>query len=569
MGRSVTSGLARRSGAPLSAIGAPELRFFLVVEVAMNHRMLSAFLFVALLGSTGTAIAGDTALDVVQYPDKRSVDVPFIATERAPAGASLEAEVKLAEGQARIDLSYGKMQPAALFGGNVAAYVVWCVSRSGVVENLGELFVEDESGSTRYQTGMKEFAMFVTAEPVPGVWHPSDMVVFRSGPTKSKYAKNSTQAFPALAAPPRHDHESIGALTWKPGTEPLVLYQARRAYEVGTEIGLEKYDEKAMREAQTTLAQATNSTKAGGSSKAVTDYARRTMALVATAARAMNKAEQERAEAEAAAKRQAELDALAQKADEARRSAEAADAARQQAEDAERRAQELRSKAEMEKGEAEKAKADMAAAAAALEAQKKDLESRMAGLQAEKDAAERAKADLASTAAGLEAQKRDLEAQTAALSAENQRIEAERDALSKRLTGALATVADTQNTARGVVVNLSDILFDTNEATLKPDARLALAKLTGVLSVFPNLNLRVEGYTDSTGSDAINDRLSRERAAAVAVFLKGQGIAETRMKSEGYGAKFPKAPNDTSEGRSKNRRVEIILAEGTIAAPAG
>ncbi|HET7451528.1 MAG TPA: hypothetical protein VFL12_02210, partial [Thermoanaerobaculia bacterium] len=183
----------------------------------MNARALSVLFSVLALGAAATAVADDAMLNVVQYPDKRGVDVPFVATERAPAGASLEAEVKLAEGQARIDLSYSKMQPAALFGGNIAAYVVWCVSRSGVVENLGELFVEDASGSTRYQTGMKEFAMFVTAEAVPGVWHPSDMVVFRSGPTRSKYAKNSTQAFPALAPAPKHDHEAIGSLVWKEG----------------------------------------------------------------------------------------------------------------------------------------------------------------------------------------------------------------------------------------------------------------------------------------------------------------------------------------------------------------
>ncbi len=521
----------------------------------------------ALLGAAARVWATDATLNVVQYPDKRTVGVPFTATDRAPAGASVEAEVKLTEGQARIELSYDKMQPAALFGGNVASYVVWSVSRSGVVENLGELFVEDAHGSVRYQTGMKEFAMFVTAESVPGIWRPSDMVVFSSEPTKSKYAKNSTLAFSGFGAAAPHDRESIGSLTWR-GQEPLVVYQARRAYEVGTEIGLEKYDEKAMGEAKTTLAQATNSMGPGGSSKAVTDYARRTVALVTTAAHAMYKAQQEQAAAEAAAKRQAELDALSQKATEARQSAEAADAARQQAEAAERRADELRSKAEMEKGEAEKAKAEMASAAAALEAQKKDLESRMAALQAEKDAADKAKADAAAAAAALESDKQNLQTEMAALSAEKERVQAERDALARRLVGALATVADTRSSARGVIVNLSDILFDTNKASLKPEAQVALAKMTGVLSVFPNMNLRVEGHTDSTGTDAINEKLSRDRAASVVTFLQGQGIAATRMISDGYGSRIPVASNETKEGRAKNRRVEVVVAEGVIAGPA-
>jgi outer membrane protein OmpA-like peptidoglycan-associated protein len=481
--------------------------------VSLTILLIAVFLAAAAIASAATELS----LNIIQYPDRRSVVVPFTPTGRGPTGASLQAEVELREGQARIDIDYRKMQPALLFGGNITCYVVWAVSRAGLYENLGELFIDGENGDARYQTGMKEFAMFVTAEPVPGIWRPSDMVIFEAGPTNSQYAKNSTLAFSAFGPALKHDRESIG-LTRYEGKEPIALYQARKAYEGGTELGLEKYDAKSMTEAQTTLAQAMNSQGHGGSSKAVTDYARRTVALVTTAARAMYKAQQEKAEAEAAAKRKAELDALSQQAETAQQSAAAADAARRQA--------------ELEKADAERAKAEIAAAAAALETQKKDLETQMAALAAEKE-----------------------------------KTEAERDALAKRLTGALASVADTQNTARGVVVNLSDILFDTNKATLKPEAQLTLAKLTGVLSVFPNLNLRVEGYTDSTGTDEINNKLSRDRAASVVEFLQSEGITGSRMTSDGYGSKFPAASNDTKEGRAKNRRVEIVLAEGVIAAP--
>ena len=113
-------------------------------------------------------------------------------------------------------------------------------------------------------------------------------------------------------------------------------------------------------------------------------------------------------------------------------------------------------------------------------------------------------------------------------------------------------------------MNLPDILFDTNKATLKQNAREALAKLAGIVSLFPNINLRIEGHTDSTGGDAINVPLSRERAQSVMDFLKSQGVAASRMSAEGYAARIPVADNSTPEGRSKNRRVEIILAEGTI-----
>ena len=513
-----------------------------------------------------SALAGELTLNVIQYPDRRSVDVPFVTTDRAPTGATLTAEVNLKEGQARIDITYKKMQPAALFGGNINAYTVWAVSRAGLFENMGELWIDGENGDGRFQTGMKEFAMFVTAEPVPGIWRPSDMVIFSSGPTTNQYSKNATLQFNALAVAMKHDRESIGLLKWT-AKEPIPLYQARRTYEIASEMQLEKYDENSMREAKTTLAQATNSQGSGGSSKAVTDYSRRTVALVTTAARAMYKAAQEKAAAEAAAKRQAELDALSNKAAEAAKSAAAADAARKQAQEAEANANALRSKAEMEKNEAEKAKADMAAAAAALEAQKKDLEVEMASLKAERDGADKSKADAVAATAALDAQKRDLESQMASLAVENQRVTAERDAMAQRLLGALMLVADTQNTARGVVVNLSDILFDTGKATLKTEAQVSLAKMCGVLAVFPNLNLRIEGYTDSTGTDEINDKLSRDRAAAVMVFLQGQGIQGARMTSDGYGSKFPVASNDTNEGRAKNRRVAVVVAEGVIAAP--
>ena len=521
----------------------------------------------ALSALAACGAAAEWQLNVIQYPDKRSVDVPFTATSRAPAGATLEADVKLADGQARIDLSYKRLQPAVLFGGNVTAYVIWSVSRGGVFENLGELTASDESGSVRVQTGMKEFAMFVTAEALPGIWRPSEMVVFASGPTDDKYSKNSTLAFSSFGPAPRHERESIGSQRWQ-GSEPLELAQARKAVAMGEEMHLATYDEKAMREAETTLAQATNSLGTGGSRKVVTDYARRTTALVTAAARAKYKADQEKAEAEAAAKRKAEVDALNQKAATAQQSAAAAEAARRQAEDAEQRANALRTQAEMEKGEAERSRAEMTAAAAALAAQKSQLELEMAELQAQKDAAERAKADLAATAAALDLQKQELEAQTASLTVSNERIRAERDALADRLVGALASVAETHNTARGVVVSLPDILFDLNQATLKPASQITLAKLAGVLSVFPNLNLRIEGYTDSTGTAEINEKLSNGRAVSVVAFLKTQGIADGRMTGVGYGARYPVASNDTKEGRAKNRRVEIVLAEGVIAAPA-
>ncbi len=149
-----------------------------------------------------------------------------------------------------------------------------------------------------------------------------------------------------------------------------------------------------------------------------------------------------------------------------------------------------------------------------------------------------------------------------ALEEQSAALEREKAELSTRLQGALSQVADTQKSARGMIVSLPDILFDINEATLKNEAKIVIAKLAGILLILPELNLRVEGHTDSTGSADYNQGLSERRAAPVRDFLAQQGIGGQRMISVGYGLTRPVADNSTREGRARNRRVEIVIAEG-------
>jgi outer membrane protein OmpA-like peptidoglycan-associated protein len=98
---------------------------------------------------------------------------------------------------------------------------------------------------------------------------------------------------------------------------------------------------------------------------------------------------------------------------------------------------------------------------------------------------------------------------------------------------------------------------------------VVLAKLAGILLIMPELNLRIEGHTDATGSDEYNQRLSERRASAVRDFLAAQGVDMNRMVAVGYGEYRPVADNDTREGRQKNRRVEIVIAEGEVAEAGG
>lgn len=175
---------------------------------------------------------------------------------------------------------------------------------------------------------------------------------------------------------------------------------------------------------------------------------------------------------------------------------------------------------------------------------------------------------MARQTAALREETRTLEADMAALRQEKQalelaraRLQQEKSDLSERLSGALSHVAETRNSARGYVVNLPDILFDVDQAALKTGIKQVLAKLAGILLVIDDLKVAIEGHTDSTGSEQYNLDLSRRRAEAVLGFLAEEGVAQARLSAEGLGMSRPIAGNDTPEGRSKNRRVEIVISE--------
>jgi len=157
-----------------------------------------------------------------------------------------------------------------------------------------------------------------------------------------------------------------------------------------------------------------------------------------------------------------------------------------------------------------------------------------------------------------------LERDKVDLQKEKSGLQQEKSDLQSRLQGALSQVADTRESARGLIVNLPDILFDLGQANLKTEAKYVISQLSGILLLMPDLNLRIEGHTDSTGTPSGNLRLSQKRADSVFDFISGQGITATRMTTAGYGQDKPIADNTTNEGRKKNRRVEIIIGEGVI-----
>ncbi len=360
--------------------------------------------------------------------------------------------------------------------------------------NLGELPTRDAGGTSRYRTGLKSFAILVTAEPYYLVRKPSEMVMFYNAKPASKRIPSDDFSFSRLVPAADHQLDSIVNVAWD-SDEPLELIQAEKAYEIAGRIDADKYAPDLYFQATTTLEQAKALAGAGRKRKTSADYALRSVALSNDAIGiSERKIESAELEAEIAARR-AEMDALEARADEA----------------------------ETMLTEAEAMLAEATEKTAALSAERAQLESGMTALRTEQMA-------LVAAVAGLRA---------------------DREELASRLDDALSLVADTRSTARGTIVNLPDILFDVNQSTLKPEAKLVIAKLAGILLIMGDLNTRIEGHTDSTGSYGYNMSLSEARASAVRDFLFEQGIEGQRMTVKGYGPDRPIADNDQQRGPSQ------------------
>ncbi len=550
-------------------------------------RTRSSFLSAALavvLCAAPAAHAYEQQLTAVQAPEREGFALELAPTPLASA-AELKARVQLREGQARIEVAFKNLKPAVLFGGDVTSYVMWAVTHDGKAENLGELWVRDEKDGARFATGLKDFALLVTAETHYLVEKPSEMVVFYSLKPKSKQVKSRAFRYSAFAPAPAHQLRDVSNYSYT-GATPLDLLQAEKALELAKRMGAEQHAADAVRQAGVTLAQAKSLSQGSGSSKLVVDYARRSVALASEAMRMTEKINDEQRRADEAARRLAEkqaLEARASDAEAARAAAELekADLAAQIAASRETLEALTRERSDLEatmaalRRESEAAQQASQEERARLETQLGDLAGERLRLVAEVDRVRDERQGLASQLAQLEEQTAALETRRAALESSNARLEElagrlreEKQMLESRLEGALNSVASTRSTARGLVVSLPDILFDVDKATLKPEASLALAKLSGILALMHELNLRIEGHTDSTGTADHNQRLSENRARSVADFLRQQGVAPERLASAGYGWNRPIADNDSREGRAKNRRVEIVLAEGEVPAAA-
>jgi outer membrane protein OmpA-like peptidoglycan-associated protein len=219
--------------------------------------------------------------------------------------------------------------------------------------------------------------------------------------------------------------------------------------------------------------------------------------------------------------------------------------------------------------QSDQAKAELASAQATADAAKARTDTADAQAEAAKAKSEMADSQAVSasalSAAQADADQSRLAAQQSQLTA--QQAEADKVAMRTRLSEQLNKILQTRDSARGLIVSMSDVLFDTGKYSLKPGAREKLAKVAGILLAYPGLNIEVGGYTDNVGGDAMNQTLSENRASSVRDYLMQQGVATNSVSSKGFGNTLPVASNENSAGRQQNRRVELLVSGEAIGNP--
>jgi outer membrane protein OmpA-like peptidoglycan-associated protein len=445
----------------------------------------------------------------VSYPINTSSSIDFVGTPFLPF-AKGQAKVENKKGVITIQAELQKMSPANTLGPEFLTYVLWAITPEGRARNLGEFQLNGDKSKLTVTTQLPNFAMIVTAEPYFAVSYASEEVVLQGNPGSDTKGQITPVVAQLLSRSTYHESQ-LQPFTIDPKV-PLIVYQARNALRIAQLQGAEKYAANAWASAQQAQTQ-------------MEDYlARKQKNPILTAARS----------------------------------------ATQQAEDA--RSIAVKQEAEEKVAEAKRAETERVAAAAQREAQLKADQTAEAQRSAEaealaaKEAQARAEADAARKQADEAAQK---SAQEAA-----QAVEAQRQ-LRAQLLAQLNAVLQTVDTPRGLVVTMADILFASGKYELSQNANLALAKLSGVILAHPGLNLKIGGYTDSTGGDQINLKLSGQRADAVRMFLVQQGLNPETVTSMGMGSADPVASNDSSVGRQQNRRVEIVVSGETIGSQSG
>jgi outer membrane protein OmpA-like peptidoglycan-associated protein len=449
-------------------------------------------------------------LDAVNYFNRSgSTHVGFKGTDLMPT-AKGDAKVNAVTGKTNIDVHFEGLTPANGFGPEYLTYVLWAISADGRPQNLGELELAGGKASLNVTTGYQSFGMIVTAEPYFAVSQPSDVVVLKNvfnDNTQGVLQQVNVhyQLLPkGLYANTEGAHSESHPITDREHT-PLALFEAYNAERIAQNTGADKYAPDIMKEVTTDLVNA----------QGEQDNKHRDIKMEFTYAReAVQRAEDAR------------ITTLRKQADERQKEAQDAKVAAQQ------------------------------------QAQQSQLDAANAQAQADAAAAAQARAEAAKAKADAEA----ANARAEAAEAQHKAQASEQDAAATRekLRAQLNAVLSTTENARGLIVNLSDVLFDTGKYSIKPATQVSLAKVATILQLYPGLKVQVEGYTDSVGGDAYNQKLSENRADAVRDFLVENGVPAANATAAGYGKADPVADNSTAAGRAQNRRVNLVVSGDAI-----
>jgi len=525
--------------------------------------------------------------------------IDFAGTALMP-GAHGEAKVESKQGYIEIEVEFRNLPEATQFGEEYLTYVLWAITPEGRTSNLGEVLRNGTSSKLDVTTELQVFGLVVTAEPYFAVSRPSDVIVMENEVRPDTRGKiELIDAKYELLQRGQYQHLA-NVLDLKLNKKmPLELYEARNAIQIARTSGADRFATDTFKKAEDSLKQAEAYRARNAGSKPVTMTARQAV-QTAEDARAIAVKRQDddllALERQAGAEREtrSENGRLAAQSETARVVQQAANAQV----DADREAARLKSNNDAQTAAAQleanrlKLVNEARTAAAQNEADrlKRDSDTQLAAAQSE---AKRVKRDTdAQTAiAQLEADglKRDNDARTAAAQTEADRLKQENDAqrasaqteldrvgrekkqletdkteLRARLLIQFNAILQTRDTARGLIVNLSDVLFDTAKFSLRPEAREKLAKVAGIVEGHPGLSLAVEGYTDSVGGDDYNQKLSEQRGGSVRDYLVQQGMAGNSVSSKGFGKSQPIASNDTAAGRQQNRRVELVISGDII-----
>jgi outer membrane protein OmpA-like peptidoglycan-associated protein len=437
--------------------------------------------------------------------------IGFEGTPLLPRAAGY-AEVQSNKGQISIDVHLKGLTPANGFGVQYLTYVLWAITPQGQPQPLGEVLPTGGGNKCDLQvtTNLQAFALIVTAEPYFDVDMPSDLVVMQNTVLRDKtqgiieQLTAHAQLLPRGAYPVTSGADSIANPITRNDKSPLELYEAINAIQIARAAGADKLAPDVYARASQNLQNAQAMDAHKSERKQEITYARA----------AVQAAQDSRI---IAIRKHHDMEQAAQQ--------EAAEQARQSAQQS------------------------------ALEAQQARMQADQSKLQAEQAAAQQAQAQAQAAQAQLQAQQ--------ARQAQQQAVD-QTAQMRDRLKAQLSSVLNTQETARGLIISMSDVLFATGKYDLKPDAQVKLAKVSGILQAYPGLKVQVEGYTDNVGGPAYNQKLSENRAQAVGNFLIAQGVPFANVTATGFGENDPKADNSTSAGRAQNRRVQLVVSGQAI-----